>query len=70
MTNRYLTAAEAIEYLRLGSESALYRLIREHRLPTCRIGRHYRFDREDVDAWVHGHNSSLEWARTQRRKVG
>lgn len=62
-----LTAAALIEYLSLGSESALYRLIREHQLPFLRVGRHYRFDRAEVDAWLHGHSSAIEWARSQRK---
>lgn len=63
----YLTAAEAIAYLNLGSSSALYRLIREHRLPFCRVGRNYRFDRRELDAWAHGYRSSLEQLRAARR---
>lgn len=63
----YLTAEETIAYLNIGSDSALYRLIREHGLPFCRIGRLYRFDRAEVDAWTHGHRSSVEWARARRR---
>jgi len=62
----YLTAAETIAYLNLGSQSALYRLIREHGLPFCRVGRLYRFDRAEIDAWAHGHRSSIEWARAKR----
>jgi excisionase family DNA binding protein len=65
----YLTAAEAIAYLRLGSPSALYRLIREHQLPFCRVGRRYRFDRAEVDAWAHGHRSSIDWARVTRGQL-
>jgi excisionase family DNA binding protein len=63
----YLTARDAIAYLKLNSESALYRLIREHRLPTCRRGRLYLFDTRELDAWLHGHSSAVEWARSQRR---
>ena len=62
----YLTAAEAIAYLKLGSKKALYRLINEHRLPYCRRGRLYLFDVRDLDAWVHGHGSAIEWARAKR----
>lgn len=65
--SRYMNSAEVIEYLRLGSSNALYRLITEHRLPTCRVGRHYRFDRAEVDAWMHGYRDSLEWARATRK---
>lgn len=63
----YLTAAEMIAYLRLGSTSALYRLVREHRLPFCRVGRLYRFDRADVDAWARGYDSVIERERATRR---
>jgi len=63
----YLTPAEAIVYLKLGSLSALYRLIREHRLPFRRIGRRYRFERADLDAWAQGYDSVLEQTRAARR---
>lgn len=63
----YLTAAEAIAYLKLGSRSALQRLIVEHRLPCCRRGRLYLFDTREIDAWLHGHGSALDWARALRR---
>lgn len=69
----YLTAAEAVDYLKLGSDSALYRLIREHKLPTCRRGRLYLFDVREIDAWAHGHESAIEQARSiqlSRKKVG
>jgi excisionase family DNA binding protein len=62
----YLTATEAIAYLKLGSSSALYRLVREHRLPHCRRGRLYLFDVRELDAWAHGHHSAIEWARAKR----
>lgn len=62
-----LTAAEAIAYLNIGSDSALYRLIREHRLPFLRVGRLYRFDRAEVDAWMHGHESAIAMVRVQRK---
>ncbi|MEP7304169.1 MAG: helix-turn-helix domain-containing protein [Acidobacteriota bacterium] len=64
-----LTAADMLVYLRLGSESALYRLIREHHLPFRRVGRLYRFDRRDVDAWTCGFASALEQERAQRPRI-
>jgi excisionase family DNA binding protein len=63
----YLTAAEAIAYLKLGSTSALYRLVREHRLPCCRRGRLYLFDTREIDAWLRGHDSAIDWTRAQRK---
>lgn len=64
----YLSAREAIVYLRLGSKRALYRLITEHGLPVCRRGRQYLFDTRDLDAWIHGFGSALEMARANSRK--
>jgi excisionase family DNA binding protein len=66
----YLTVRETIAYLRLSSNSALYRLIHEQRLPFCRRGRQYLFDRREIDAWLHGHASALDAYRASRRKVG
>jgi excisionase family DNA binding protein len=65
----YLTAHEAMAYLRVNSQSALYRLIREHRMPFLRIGRLYRFDRKELDAWAHGHGSALEMVRAARKRA-
>lgn len=65
----YLTARDTIAYLRLTGQNALYRLVREHGLPFCRVGRLYRFDRRDVDAWVHGFGSALERVRHERRRA-
>lgn len=65
----YLTAREAMAYLKVNSSSALYRLIREHRMPFCRIGRLYRFDTRELDAWAHGHDSALESVRAARRRA-
>jgi excisionase family DNA binding protein len=48
----WLTPAQAIAHLQIGSLSALYRLVREHRLPYGRIGKHYRFRRDHLDRWI------------------
>lgn len=63
----YLTAREAVEYLKLGSLNALYRLVNQHRLPTCRRGRLYLFDRREIDIWLHGFTSEIEMVRARRR---
>lgn len=48
----YLTAHEAIPYLRLNSLRGLYRLIKEHGLPYGRRGRIYLFDTRKLDRWI------------------
>lgn len=52
----YLTVQEAIAYLRLPSRAALYRLIRDWRLPHGRRGGLYIFHRGKLDAWVDQHS--------------
>ena len=69
MTSPYLTARETIAYLRIGSQSALYRLIREHALPFCRVGRLYRFDQRELEAWMRGFGSALDRLRQERRSA-
>jgi len=63
----YLTAREAMAYLKIESLQSLYRLITEHRLPAHRRGRLYLFDRREIDSWVHGHASEIETQRAKRR---
>ncbi len=60
----YLTSDEAVAYLNLGSTNALYRLIREWGLPYGRMGREYRFNRRQLDAWVE--RRSIESLATAR----
>jgi excisionase family DNA binding protein len=64
----YLTAREAVEYLGLGSLSALYRHVRENDLPVCRLGRLYRFDVRALDAHLRG-TTELELWRERRASV-
>jgi excisionase family DNA binding protein len=65
----YMEAAETVDYLRLHSLNMLYRLIKQHRLPFCRRGKKYLFDRRELDAWLRGYDSSLEQARARRRSA-
>lgn len=48
----YMTAHETVEYLKLGSLTALYRAVHEHGLPYGRIGKHYRFRADHIDRWI------------------
>jgi hypothetical protein len=63
----YLSAHEAVRYLRLGSLGSLYRLCREHRLPYGRRGKTYIFDVRKIDRWVEATGSGADFLR---RKVG
>ena len=67
MATPYLTAREAMAYLKVNTHAGLYRLIREHRLPFCRRGRQYLFHRDELDAWLRGFSSEIEMARSRKR---
>ena len=45
------TIEELSDYLKI-SKSTLYKLVREGKLPSQKVGRHWRFHKEAVDAWL------------------
>jgi excisionase family DNA binding protein len=45
------TPAEAAAYLRVHAKTAI-RLAREGEIPALRLGKHWRFRRSDLAAWV------------------
>lgn len=61
----YLTAAEAVSYLKLNTKQALYHHIKFNALPVCRIGSTLRFDTRELDAWLRG-TTALEQRRALR----
>jgi excisionase family DNA binding protein len=46
-----LTIAELATYLRI-PKSTLYKLAREGKVPSQKVGRHWRFRREAIDRWL------------------
>jgi excisionase family DNA binding protein len=47
----WLTLEEAAKHLKIG-KSTIYRLAREGDLPAHRMGRVWRFDVKELDAWM------------------
>ena len=47
----FLTTDEVLGYLKT-TPRTIYRLIRSGELPAVRIGRQWRFRRDDLDRWV------------------
>lgn len=50
MTN-WLTLEETAQYLKMG-KSTLYDLARKGGVPAHKMGREWRFDAEELDAWL------------------
>jgi len=46
-----LTIDELAEYLKV-SKSTLYKLAQEGKVPSQKVGRHWRFHRETIDRWL------------------
>ena len=46
-----LTIEELSKYLRV-SKSTLYKLVREGKIPSQKVGRHWRFHKENIDRWL------------------
>lgn len=46
-----LTIDELATYLKV-SKSTLYKLVQEGKVPGQKVGKHWRFRREAIDAWL------------------
>ena len=46
-----LTIDELAAYLKI-PKSTLYKLVREGKIPSQKIGRHWRFRKEAIDRWL------------------
>lgn len=56
-----LTVAEVADELRV-STMTVYRLIQRDELPALRIGRSYRIERDDLDAYLAGQTTDVDRA--------
>jgi len=55
---RILTIGELAIYLKI-SKSTLYKLARQGKVPSHKIGRHWRFHKPAIDRWLGGDKSSV-----------
>jgi len=46
-----MTVSEVSDYLRI-NRATVYKMIKANQIPHFRIGSDYRFNREDIDAWM------------------
>jgi excisionase family DNA binding protein len=50
LSSEVLTVKELANYLKI-HESTVYRLIKTRQLPAFKVGRDWRFNREQIDRW-------------------
>jgi excisionase family DNA binding protein len=58
MQTKWLTVAEAAEYLKMG-RSTVYKLVKEEKLPAHKAGREWRFDAQELDEYLKAGKLSL-----------
>ncbi|MGJ9457387.1 helix-turn-helix domain-containing protein [Oceanobacillus sp. CF4.6] len=51
MTHEIMTVSQVAEYLQL-SEMTTYKLVQEGKLPSFKIGRHWRVKKEDLNEFI------------------
>lgn len=59
MADRLMTTEEVTDYLNIDLRT-LYRYIKECRIPAIRVGRQWRFRREQIEAWLQRHETPPE----------
>lgn len=66
-----LTIGELSVYLKI-SKSTLYKLVREGKIPSQKIGRHWRFRKKAIDHWLEDipATASAAQAEVQAHKPG
>jgi excisionase family DNA binding protein len=49
--NKWLTLEQIAEYLQM-STSSIYKMSQAGKIPAYKVGRQWRFNREEIDKWV------------------
>jgi excisionase family DNA binding protein len=66
----FLTTEEVLEYLQVNLRT-VYRLIKNNSIPAVRVGRQWRFKKQDIDAWLEGRKglTTAQTAPPSRRRL-
>ncbi len=54
-----LTIQELSDHLKV-PVSTLYKLVREGSIPSFKVGKHWRFQKKEIDRWISSRNGSAE----------
>lgn len=64
----FLTTEEVLAYLQVNLRT-VYRLIKSNAIPAVRVGRQWRFKKQDIDAWLEGRKGGSAAATRGRRRL-
>lgn len=59
-----MTVQEVARYLRVHAIT-VYRMIRLGQLPAIRVGRGWRFKKDEIDSWLHQHEANSQAGNSQ-----
>ena len=62
LLDNVLTIEELAIYLKI-SKSTLYKLVREGKIPSQKVGRHWRFRKKSIDRWLEENGPASESLR-------
>ena len=62
LLDNVLTIEELAIYLKI-SKSTLYKLVREGKIPSQKVGRHWRFRKKSIDRWLEENGLASESLR-------
>ena len=67
LQDRWLSVKEICEYLGVSNDT-VYRWIEFHEMPTHKMGRLWKFKKDEIDEWVKAGGASLKAIKNKDRK--
>jgi len=67
LQDRWLSVKEICEYLGVSNDT-VYRWIEFHEMPTHKMGRLWKFKKDEIDEWVKAGGASLKAIKSKDRK--
>jgi excisionase family DNA binding protein len=67
MPTIWLSLDELAEYLKK-PKSTLYKLVQRGQLPGHKVGRSWRFDRDEIDAWIKAEGRTVDRSRQREKR--
>jgi len=64
---RWLTLEQIAEYLQM-STSSIYKMAQKGKIPAYKVGRQWRFNKEEIDMWVKSKRKIHNGEKKIRRK--
>jgi len=64
---KWLTLEQIAEYLQM-STSSIYKMAQKGKIPAYKVGRQWRFKKEEIDRWIERGKLGIEVSKLQRNR--